>query len=113
MFKKLPPFPDWLMVTPCMISVEGKGVTEDGEPPTDFEWSGKCWHSDKAQESLDGNGKKVILQGAIQIKGDIAPGLASFSGGTVAIGNANFQINKGMRPKNPDGTVHHTTLELI
>lgn len=113
MAKKLPDIPDFLMSTPCNIVIESSGVSEDGEPIAAVKWSGNCRYSNKARESLDGNNKKLTILGAIQIKGDIAPALPAITGGTIEVGGAKFRIKEGKRSRNPDGSVHHTTLELI
>ena len=111
--RKLPPIPAILISTPCTITAEAPGISTDGEPVIAFTWTGLCRYSDKAKEFLSGDKKLVRLSGAIQINGDIAPGLPSFTGGSVEIAGNVFKIHAGKRPRNPDGSVHHTTLELI
>lgn len=44
--------------------------------------------------------------------GDIAPEIKLLSGGEITINGIKYQIFAARRPRNPDGSVHHTTLEL-
>jgi len=107
------PFPDFLSVTPCTVTIWSNELTVDGGPVPALEWSGDCWYSDKSKTVISKDKKEIVLQGSIQIKGDIAPGLPSVSSGEVKVSGGVFQIHRGIRPRNPDGTVHHTTLELF
>ena len=39
--------------------------------------------------------------------------LKKITGGIVKIDESEYQIYQASKPRNPDGTVHHTTLELM
>jgi len=108
---KLPYLNIW-DVTPCSIKIEG-GMSEDGEPVELASWSGKVNYSEKAKRVQDKDGRWVQLAAVIHVKGDIIPGVV-FKGGVVTITGLPARTITGYaRPRNPDGTVNHTRLELI
>ena len=108
--KKLP-FPDWLLNTDYSL-VLNDGLTEEGEPKKALETSGKCIFSEKAQRVIDAEGKQITLLGKVIVKGDIAPSLKIVSDGVITINDCSYEIHAGYRPRNPDGTVHHTEFEI-
>ena len=108
--KKLP-FPDWLLNTDYSL-VLNDGLTEEGEPKKALETSGKCIFSEKAQRVMDAEGKQITLLGKVIIKGDIAPSLKTVSDGVITINECSYVIHAGYRPRNPDGTIHHTEFEI-
>ncbi len=109
---KVLPFPDWLLNTDYSLVLNEEGVTEDGAPKEAFKTSGKCIFSEKSQRIIDTEGKQITLLGKVIIKGDVAPSLKSISDGVITINECSYEIHVGYRPRNPDGTVHHTGFEL-
>jgi hypothetical protein len=109
--KKLP-FLDKLLQTDCTITLNLEGVGRNGEPLEGVTWTGKCIFSEKADRIYDTDGKKVLLLGKVIVKGDIAPDLKNVSSGNITINGATYEIHRGYRPRNPDGTIHHTMFEL-
>ena len=109
--KKLP-FPDQLLVTDYSLTLNQQGISEDGEPLQAITKSGKCIFSEKAKRVIDSEGKETILLGKVIIKGDIAPSLKTISDGTITINASSYEIYAGYRPRNPDGTIHHTEFEV-
>lgn len=107
------PFPDALANVPCQIAIYTEGVNEDGGPAAGAEYAGMCIFSEHAKRVIDNDGKAITLTGKAIIKGDIAPGLSSVSDGVFYVYDRQYQIHAGHRPRNPDGTVHHTELELL
>ena len=106
------PYPKFADVTPCEITLSG-GLSEDGESTVLESWSGKVNFSEKAKRIQDKDGRWVQLSGVIHVGGDILPGVI-FTEGTVAIEGYPIRTIVGYaRPRNPDGTVNHTRLELI
>lgn len=105
-------FPDWLLNTDYSLVLNEEGVTEDGAPKEAFQTSGKCIFSEKAKRIIDSEGKQITLLGKVIIKGDIAPSLKTVSDGVITINGCSYEIHAGYRPRNPDGTVHHTEFEL-
>lgn len=110
--KKLP-FPDWLLNTDYSISLNTEGISEDGEPISSVESSGKCIFSEKAKRIIDSEGKEIVLAGKVIVKGDIAPSLLTVSDGTITINDRTYEIYVGNRPRNPDGTIHSTQFEVM
>lgn len=106
------PYPRYADVTPCTIVLHG-GMGESGEPAEIARWSGKVNLSEKVKRVQNKDGQWVQLSGVIHVCGDILPGVI-FTGGTVSIEGYPLRTIVGYsRPRNPDGTVNHTKLELI
>ncbi len=110
--KKLP-FPDWLLKTDYSINLKAEGISEEGEPISSFEGTGKCIFSEHSKRIIDSNGKQITLVGKAVMKGDLAPSLKTISDGEITINNRTYEIYSGARPRNPDGTIHSTQLELM
>ncbi|NLJ65670.1 MAG: hypothetical protein GX337_09880 [Christensenellaceae bacterium] len=111
MIAKLPYLDAW-DVTPCEIVLHG-GLGDDGGPEEVGRWKGLVNFSEKARRVQDKDGQWVKLAGVIHVKGDILPGV-QFTEGTAKI--EDFPARKIIgysRPRNPDGSVNHTRLELI
>ncbi len=105
-------FPDWLANEDC--KVESSSLNEDGGPESKPLYSGKCIYSVKNKSATTKEGKKVTVVGKVLIKGDIAPKMKDedLASGTVEINKQKYNICSASRPRNPNGTVHHTTLEV-
>ena len=101
MIAKLPYRSVW-DVTPCTIRLNAGGYTEDGEPMEAHSWTGKVNFSERAGRIQDKDGVWVKLSGVIHVKGDIVDGYGR-----------EMKIVSYSRPRNPDGSVNHTRLELI
>ncbi|MBP3939489.1 MAG: hypothetical protein IK955_08765 [Clostridia bacterium] len=111
--KKLP-FPDFLLRTPCEIKLHTGNVNEDGDKEIyKIDKDLKCIYSEASRRVYDKDGKTIVLSGKVIVKGDIAPKLKSVSDGVIVINDNELFIHKGARPRNPDGTVHHTEFEVI
>ncbi|MCI6603032.1 MAG: hypothetical protein MSC43_02385 [Clostridiales bacterium] len=113
MIAKLPYRSVW-DVTPCTIRLNAGGYTEDGEPMEAHSWTGKVNFSERAGRIQDKDGVWVKLSGVIHVKGDILPGVV-FTEGTALVDGygREMKIVSYSRPRNPDGSVNHTRLELI
>ena len=105
-------FPDFLLTTDYTISLNQEGISEDGEPIKALTKDGKCIFSEKAKRIIDSEGKQITLLGKVIIKGDIAPSLKTISDGVISINGKDYEIHAGYRPRNPDGTIHHTMFEI-
>jgi len=98
----------------CDVVIYQEGLSEDGEPLTSLNLKNvKCRFVEKTTIVISSDGKKIELIGKVILLGDIAPKIKKISGGQVVVNNTEYEIYQASRPRNPDGTVHHTTLELM
>lgn len=107
------PFPIHLLRTPCVVTLNTEGLNEQGEPEAEFTWSGKSIFSEKSKTVVTADNRIVRLEARVILKGDIAPQIEVISDGTVQIGAKTYTIYRSERARNPDGSIHHTTLELM
>lgn len=103
-----------LLNNQCDVYINREGISEEGEPLIALELKNqRCRFVEKTKVIINSDGKKVQLVGKIILLGDIAPNIKKISGGEVIINNSKYEIYQASRPRNPDGTVHHTSLELM
>jgi hypothetical protein len=74
-------------------------------------FDGKAFYEEKTRQTLDKDRRLVTLSGKVIVPGDINPG--KIIKGCVQIGEVKKDIFKSSRPKNPDGTVFSTELDLM
>jgi hypothetical protein len=103
------PFPRWNQVTP--VQVYQTELSEDGEPIEILLYDGKCFYDEKSRQIMTAERQLVLLSGLIIIEGDIAPDHPSFEGYVIVIGERKL-IYGVQRPRNPDGSVFSTELQL-
>lgn len=115
MIKKLnPKHLERLLNNECDVVIYQEGLSEDGEPLTSLNLKNvKCRFVEKTKIVISSDGKKIELIGKVILLGDIASKIKKISGGQVVVNNTEYEIYQASRPRNPDGTVHHTTLELV
>ena len=99
--------------TPIYVVVYGEGLTEDGAPVVAASRSFVCNWQDSAETVLTKEQKKVRLSGVALIDGDIFPQLEVISGGYVRIFGQRRELHRGIKARNPDGTVNYTRLEVM
>lgn len=103
-----------LLNNKCNVIIYQEGLSEEGEPLTSLNLENqKCRFVEKTKIVINSDGKKVELVGKVILLGDIAPNIKKISGGEVIVNDSKYEIFQASRPRNPDGTVHHTTLELM
>lgn len=103
-----------LLNNECDVILYQEGLSEEGEPLTSLNLNNqKCRFVEKTKIIISPNGKKIELIGKTILLGDIAPNIKKISGGEVIINDSKYEIYQASRPRNPDGTVHHTSLELM
>ncbi|MGG1878264.1 hypothetical protein ABDI30_11940 [Paenibacillus cisolokensis] len=103
------PFPRWNQVTPVKVYLTY--LSEDGEPVEDLIYDKKCFYDERSRQVMTADRQLVRLSGLIIIEGDIAPG--KMIEGYVRInGGERKNIYGAKRPRNPDGSVFSTELEL-
>ncbi len=108
---KLPRIPSKLFNTPCYISIN-ETIGEDGEPLYEHLYKGKCIVVNKTKNVMDAEKHIIRLEGTIILDGDILPGV-TISSGVAHLNGWEWKIYRCYKPQNPDGTVHHTELELM
>lgn len=96
----------------CRVRITDVNPSENGDFPVVASYEGRCNLSEKSRTVRSANGEYVRLACVVHIQGDIAPGLPEFSG-KVTINGKEMLIETVDRPRNPDGTIHHTRLGLI
>lgn len=103
-----------LLNNKCDVILYQEGLSEEGEPLTSLDLKNqKCRFVEKTKVIISPEGKKVELIGKVILSGNIAPKIKKINGGEVIINDSKYEIYQASRPRNPDGSVHHTTLELI
>ena len=103
-----------LLKNECDVTMYQEGLSEEGEPLTSLDLKNqKCRFVEKTKIIISPDGKKVELIGKVILLGDIAPNIKKISGGEVIINDSKYEIYQASRPRNPDGTVYMTTLELM
>lgn len=105
------PFPRFMARTPMKVFLTA-GLTEDGEPGEDVIFEGKCIYDEQSRQVLDDERRLVRLSATAIIEGDIYPG-QDIEGYVEIDGGIKRTIFKAARPRNPDGSVFSTELELI
>ncbi|MBP1999753.1 hypothetical protein J2Z69_000772 [Paenibacillus shirakamiensis] len=103
------PFPNWILVTP--IKVYQTELSEDGEPIEELIFDGLCSFDEKSKQTLDKERRLVTLSGKAIIKGDINP--EKLIEGYILLGEIQRSIFRAAKPRNPDGSVFSTELELM
>lgn len=117
--------------TPVLLTLYGEGLSEDGAPliineyrvvyPSDALFPSDALHGDPvfcnyrdgAKTVLTKEKKKVEVSGVILIPGDICPHAAAISGGFAEIFGERREIVRGIKARNPDGTVNFTELDVM
>ena len=107
------PFPNSLLNTKCTVKLNMEGLNEQGEPDAALTWQGKVIFFEKSKTVMTADNRIVSLEGRVIIKGDIAPNIEVIADGEVSVLGRTYQVYRSERARNPDGSVHHTVLELM
>lgn len=102
------PYPKWLPKIP--VKVYWEGVDSDGEYVEELIYDGPAFLDEKSRQVLDAERRLVMLSGLVIIEGDIYPGKPIQ--GYVVVNGQHKAIHSTLRPRNPDGTVFSTELNL-
>lgn len=105
--KMMLPFPEWILNTPVKVYIESEG--EDG-PNEVLIFDGMCNYDERGRNVLTAKKEMVTLSGTCILKGDIYPNQKI--DGYVEIHGQKRQIFRSLRPKNPNGSVFSTELQL-
>lgn len=105
------PYPVFLDRVLATITITN-GLDSNGVPAVVKTVTTKVTFNEQPKTRYDKDGKMTSLQGKILMLGDVAPEVGTIEG-YVDIKGVLYQINRGIRCRNPDGTIHHTELELM
>ena len=105
------PYPTFLDRVPATITITS-GLDANGVPAVVKTVTKKVTFNEQPKTRYDKDGKMTSLQGKILMSGDIASEVGTVEG-YVDIKGVLYQIHRGIRCRNPDGTIHHTELELM
>ena len=95
------------------VNLESEDTNEYGQPEKTLDLDLKCNFQDQARTILTAEKKLVEITGTAMFPGDIAPDWPTLSGGTVKVFGENRRIERGMKARNPDGTVNFSRLEVL
>lgn len=109
---KLPRIPPKLFNIPCTIKVNEE-ISEEGEPQYSGTFEGNCIFVDKAKQVMNAEKQIIQLEGLLILPGDIFPTVDIIASGEVLVKNRTYHIYRSHRPHNPDGSVHHTEIEVM
>lgn len=99
--------------TPIKVVIESNELSEDGELTQVLEIDTTCNLQMGASTSFTKDKEKIELTGVALFIGDLCPTIPVIASGSVTIDGNSYEINKGKKNLNPDGTVNYTTLELV
>lgn len=105
--------PKRLCRTNILIHLESEDTDEYGGPGKTLDLDLMCNFQDSAKTILTAEKKLVEITGTALFPGDIAPDWPTLSGGTVTVFGETRRIERGMKARNPDGTVNFSKLEVI
>lgn len=104
--------PDSICHTPIKIQYED-GINEDGSPKKTVIFDGKCNYSEKSKQIMNAERQLIQLNATALFNGDIAPGKDIAGEAIINNGQVTRRIHTAARPRNPDGSVNYTQVELI
>ena len=103
------PFPKWSLVTP--MKIYQTYINEDGEPIEELLFDGKVNYSEKSKQVMNADRQLITLTGKVICMGDIAPQHPTIEG-YIEVNGIKKNIHRVSRPRNPDGSIFSTELEL-
>lgn len=98
--------------TDISVVIYTNDIGEDGEPITYISENLKCNYQGSAKCRYDAEHKIVELVGVALFNGDPFPTISEITSGEVVVFGDKRQISKGIKERNPDGSVNYTRLEL-
>ena len=103
------PFPKWSLVTP--VKIYHSFINEDGEPVDELIFDGKVNYSEKSKRVMNADRQLITLSGKVICEGNIAPKHPVIEG-YIEVNGVKKNIYRASRPRNPDGSIFSTELEL-
>ena len=107
MISKIP----YLTPNNAQCRVELANGIVDGHEDVKIVYEGPCFFSQSSKRVQNKEGLWVPLAGTVQIQGDIAPDMLVITGKCSVNGSETY-ICRGTKRRNPDGSIHHTFIEL-
>lgn len=104
--------PKRLCKTDIRLVIEQEGLNKYGEPLKTTPIDAKCNYQDGGKTVLTADKKLVQLSAVAMFPGDICPELPVITGGIAIVYGVERQIYKGIKARNPDGTVNYTEVQL-
>lgn len=103
--------PPGVCKTPCTVVLTA-GEGEDCAPVVVATLNLTCNWQDAPRQVMDEERRLIQLGGTALFAGDINPDVDVLTG-TVELYGTKWDIHKGTKCRNPDGTVNYTKLELM
>lgn len=104
--------PERVCKTPIRLVIEGEGLDRDGAPETVFDAELFCSWQDGGRSELTAEQKYVRVEGRAYFPGDICPELGHITSGWGLIFDERREIVRGVKARNPDGTVNYTEVRF-
>ncbi len=105
--------PKRLCKVDILVHLESEDTDGYGQPEKVLDLELKCNFQDSAKTILTAEKKLVEITGTAMFPGDIAPDWPTLSGGTATVFGEERRIERGMKARNPDGTVNFSQLEVV
>lgn len=98
--------------TPIHVEIAQEGIDKYGDSLAPVELDTVCNFQDVAKTVMTAGKKVVEITGTALFPGDIAPELPTLSGGSVVVFGAERKVERGMKARNPDGSVNYCRLDV-
>lgn len=98
--------------TDIVLHIGPGEINEDGEPIEEITIATKCNYQGGGKVIISENEEHVELSAVCLLSNDVVPNLYEITTGTVTIFNEEREIYKGIKARNPDGSVNYIRLEI-
>jgi hypothetical protein len=98
---------------PISITLYNDDIGEDGEPLIDGSIDTFCNYQNSSKRVLTNEDHQIEISGIALFSEDIFPNIENISSGEAIIFGESRQIAKGIKARNPDGSVNYIRLELM
>lgn len=104
--------PSGLCRTPIRLVVYSGRLDRDGAPETVFQTDTLCNWQDGGGVTRTAQKQTVRVNGRALFSGDICPEVAEIVSGYAEVFGERRQIVRGIKARNPDGTVNYTEVRF-
>lgn len=98
--------------TPCIVTIYGEGLNEDGQPEALLKEELMCNYQEKASFKSGDKTAGTVVVGSILFPSDFCPSIPVISSGEVEINGMKRRITNGQKHRNLDGSVNYISLEI-